>query len=166
MSHTTRLHIYPNDRIEEDEEFGNSWGSAPIVWDVLGKKYIGINFMVFKADESFWNLCKDTSIPMAHRAVFMMTFDTAYVTKKDYQIAAKDIRIFLKDFSAELENMRANHWPAFAEYYESNPDVPAIAYYQTSVTENPFMLWNEEKEDYLPNWAVAYDLYKELETYE
>jgi hypothetical protein len=163
MSYTTIVHVFPNEKVECGEELRNSWGSAPYVWFYLGDKYV-INFSMHK-DQSMkdlWKLWKIESVPFHQRAVLMMTFDRAYVSKENYERAANDIRLFLEDHN---DPNVVNHWPRIAEIFESNPDVPGIGLYCTSVSENPFSgSWNDEKEDYdPPNWDEVYEIYSELD---
>lgn len=163
MSHTTIMHVYPGEKVEYGEELKNSWGSAPYIWDYMGNKYV-MNFSMFR-DESMnnlWQMWKKKIVPLHQRAVLFMTFDRVYVSKKDYARAAKDIRLFLQDHN---DASVVNHWHHIAEIFESNPDVPAIGFYMTSVSNNPFTGgWDEEKEDYLPlNWDDCHDVYSQID---
>jgi hypothetical protein len=88
----------------------------------------------------------------------MMTFDRAYVEKKDYAQASDDIGQFMTKHNI------GGHWVRIRDLFASNPDHPAIGFQFTSVSENPFAGdWNEEKEDYDPvDWSEAYSVYDEL----
>src|SRR3972149_39893 len=99
MSHTTVKAIYPNEKHENVSELSNAWGSAPYVWDNMVRKYLPNHEGWFygKLDD-LWPLWSDKKIPLHHRAVLMMTYDRAYIAKKDYTRAANDIRRFLVDF--------------------------------------------------------------------
>jgi hypothetical protein len=166
MSYTTILHVFPGEKIECGEELKNAWGSAPYVWDWLIKKYIDAesNMMYEKSAKQLWPLWKNESIPLHQRAVLLMTFDRAYVSKENYQRAADDIRAFLQDFN---NTEVVNHWPRIAEIFESNPDVPAIGFWHTSVSENPFNGgWDEQNEGYFPpDWEHdCFEVYGALST--
>ena len=166
MSYTTIIHIYPDDRIEHGMELHNSWGGAMAIWTAMKERYLPwASYSIFMGEsaQQLWDLWKDERLPIHHRAVMMMTFDTAYVPKTRYQQAAQDIRHFLLDFP-EMAG-KANHWPIIAKMYKRDPDVPAIGIWHTSVSENPFDgHWNEEREEYdPPDWSELYDIYKELE---
>lgn len=162
MSYTTIVHIFLGNRIEYGPELSNSWGSAPVVWDAIGKKYIGHDFSFMYNDkvEKLWKLYSSQDIPIHQRVVLMMTFDRAYVLKKDYSRAARDIRLFLEDFPQDTSV--ANHWPSIADYFESDPDVPAIGLWCTSVSENPFNgRWNDDRDEYEPpDWEKCFDIYE------
>lgn len=162
MSYSTIKAIWPGEKHEDLEELRNSWGTAPHIWDTLAKAYLGVPHWL-EADDRLWNLWTDKTIPKHQRAVFMFTFDRAYVAKKDYERMAHDIRSFLQDFS--INSSYVNHWPHIADLFDSNPDIPAIGLYCTSVSDDPFCGdWNEEKEEYDPtNWDECFDLYAELD---
>ena len=162
MSRTTILAIYPGEKCEPLIEFRNAWLSAPLVWNALSMKYLGHKPYLFSGLDALWDLWKRGDIPEPVRAVHMMTFDRAYVMRKDYAKAASNIREFLREFPDI--NPADNHWCSIAAYYDLNPKVPAIGLWCTSVSQNPFLgEWNEEKEEYGPlDWNTAFDLYAEL----
>jgi hypothetical protein len=170
MSYTTIKAIYPGDRTESLEELGNSHGSAPPIWEAMARKYIGVSKAYdypgvgwMQCLDKIWPLWKRTDIPEEHRLVLMFTYDRAYVAKKDYARMALAIRQFLKDFPPHPGHV--NHWNHIAELLESDPDIPAIGLYCTSISEDPFHgPWNEEKEEYdPPDWNEVYDLCGEID---
>ncbi len=164
MSYTTIKSVWPGEKHEDLKELRNSHGSAPVVWDAMCQKYLGTKeFGYFTAIDDLWPKYKDESIPIHQRAVLMMTYDKIYVSKKDYKRAASDILRFLGDFPVKKEYV--NHWPEIAKLFDSDPDIPAIGFRHTSVSEDLFQgEWDEEKEEYdQPDWEEFYDLYSELE---
>ncbi len=164
MSCTTTLAIWPGDKYECIAELRNGWGSGPVVWNELSKRYLRTgDFEYMHKLDKLWPLWHDLSIPLAYRAALMMTYDRMYVLKKDYARAAADIRKFLTDFP--IGATTANHWPAIAALFESEPEYPAIALWCTSVSENLFDgPWNEETEEHGPlDWSTAYSVYGELD---
>jgi|GEM_PF-921461 len=171
MSYTTIKAIYPNDRTEDLTEMRNSHGSAPPVWEAMAGRYLGVTEAYsypqkgwMQLGDELWNLWKRTDIPEAHRLVFMLTFDRAYVARKDYARMAAAIHTFLHDFPPKPGCV--NHWEVIAHLLESNPDIPGIGLYCTSVSEDPFAgVWNEEKEDYdPPDWSQIYDLCEQIDS--
>jgi hypothetical protein len=164
MSFTTVKAIWPGEKVEDLEELRNSHGSAPLIWNAFCMRYLGIeSYYYASADlDRLWGKWKDLSIPESFRAVLMMTFDHAYISKKDYQRAADDIRAFLKEFPVSSD--RANHWPSIARILE-NADAPAIGFQHTSVSDDPWQgRWDEEKEEYEPpDWSKAYSIYDEID---
>jgi hypothetical protein len=171
MSQTDVIAVYPGDRVDVLDEYGNSWGSAPIIWELMAARYLSVtrsydhpNKGYMQLGDTLWNLWKDPRVKTEHKAVFMLTFDRAYVAKKDYPRMADAIKVFLEDFSIPSDNV--NHWPALRELFLSNPDVPGIGLHCTSVSVNPFCgKWNEEKEDYdPPDWDDIYELFGEIDS--
>lgn len=159
MSYTTVKAIWPGVKHEDLEELRNSHGSAPVIWGALCERYLGgRNQWLFNSD-ALWPLYEREDVPACMRAVLMMTFDRAYVEKKDYAKAAADIREFLRVAPPPPQNV--NHWPRIADLFESDPDIPAIGFHCTSVSEDPFQgEWNEEREDYdQPDWSQCWSVY-------
>jgi len=169
MSYTTIMALWPGEKVEHHLELNNSHGSAPVIWSRMCRKYLGADehrYMFDSTLDKLWPLWKESTISKHQRAVLMMTYSRAYILKKDYSRAAQDIRKFLSDFLVPANNV--NHWPRIAEFYESNPDIPAIGLWVTSLSENPFQgEWNEEKGDYDQiDWTQAYDLYEQIDALE
>jgi hypothetical protein len=164
MSYTTILYIYPGEKIKCGKELRNAWGSAPYVWDYLFKSYIDSsgNFLLENNSKKLWSLWKRSDIPPFLRTILVMTFDRAYVSKKNYLRASQDIRNFLNIYN---NTDVVNHWNPIAAFFESDPDYPAIGFWMTSVSENPFDgNWNEKKGEYdSPDWNNCYDVYNLLE---
>jgi len=160
MSYSTIKAVWPGQKSEKLEELANSHGLAPVVWGTFAERYLGgRNNWLFKSEE-LWPLANRSDIPVGLRAVLIMTFDKVYVEKKDYPRAAADIEAFLQ--VAPSPPNHVNHWPRIVEIFKSNPDVPAIGFWCTSVSEDPYLGdWNEEIEEYnQPNWddfASVYD---------
>jgi hypothetical protein len=162
MSTTTVKAVWPGEKAEDLEELRNSHGSAPIVWNEIAKRYLGLgNYEYsFKSDE-IWPLYKRDDMPAHHRAVLMMTYDNALVMKANYKQAAADIRAFLADFPGRPGG--ANHWSRIAEIFDNEPPCEAIGFHMTSVSEDPFQgAWNEERECHdAPEWSEYWDVYVE-----
>jgi len=141
-------------------------GSAPYVWNEMCKKYFGTaDFMYYDCIDKLWPIYKNKEIPEHHRAVLMMTYDMAFVSKNNFIRAAKDIRLFIKDFPINISH--TNHWNSIAKIYEDeNLDCEAIGLWCTSVSENPFEGdWNEELEKYdCIDWEESTDIYKTLDS--
>lgn len=159
MSYTTVKAIWPGEKHENLEELRNSHGSAPVIWDAVCARYLGDrNAWLFKP-ERLWPLYKREDMPASMRAVLMMTYDRAYVERKDFARAADDIDEFLRIAPPPAEHV--NHWPRIAEILRGNPDIPAIGLYCTSVAEDPFQgPWNEEAEEYdQPDWSTCWSVY-------
>jgi hypothetical protein len=167
MSYSEIKGLWPlENRIEVWEEFRNSHGTAPVIWDAMSQKYLGMEPFAYMHDRSdaLWKLSDRGDIPLAHRAVLAMTFDRAYVAKEDYLRAAKDIWTFLADLPPDPKYV--NHWPAIARFFEGDPDCPAVGFYWTSCGDDFWELPRSEDDDetVLPfDWSECWDVYSELD---
>ena len=159
MSYTTIKAVWPGEKHEDLEELRNGHGSAPVIWGAMCERYLGKrNQWLFESDQ-LWPLYKRQDIPSCLRAVLMMTYDRAYVERKDYAQAADDIEEFLRLLPPPESHV--NHWPHIASLFRSNPDIPAIGFRCTSVSEDLFQgEWNEETESYeQPDWGRFWSVY-------
>jgi len=170
MSRTTILALSPGSdkdgAVQDLRTLHNSWGSAPVIWRAFCVKYIRCaesGFMHGDTIKEISALWQDETIPEHHRALLMMTFDRAYVSKTNYEMAASDIQKWLIDFPPK--DGQANHWPEIMRLFQDGPECEAIGIYHTSVSENPFTgPWDEEKEEEGPvDWAGSFELYSEID---
>ncbi len=168
MSRTTVKGVFPGKRVEDIEVLRNSHGSAPVIWNEMAKRYLGLkDFEYWTERDGLWvlngllALYERISMPRHHRIVLKMTYDNALVMRTNYKQAARDIRAFLTDFPVRKEY--ANHWPRIAEIFDSEPNYPAIGFHMTSVSEDPFQgPFNEETEEHdPPEWDLYWDVYAE-----
>lgn len=157
MSYSTIKAVAPGQAAEDLQELRNSHGTAPHVWKPLCEKYLGESW-IFACDK-LWPLWKDERLPLHQRAVLALTFDHAYVAKKDYARAAADIRAFFRDFPIDAKYV--NHWPTIAELLESDPEHQALAFVWTSCGDDLWLgEWDEAAEDYGDiDWSKTWSLY-------
>lgn len=168
MSYTTVKAVWPGEKVEDFEELRNGYGSAPVIWNDMSVRYLGCEeyeCMHSRKIDLLWPLYKHLGIPLHQRAVLTMTYDRALVFKRDYVRAAEDIRAYMKDFPNTKGGV--HHWSRIAEIFESNPDVPAIGFQMTSVSDDLFVGdWDEEREEYgPPDWARFWNIYERLDQY-
>jgi hypothetical protein len=136
----------------------------------LSRKYLG-NETAWMTDnteklQKLWDLATDDRLPAYQRAVLLMTFDLAYILAADYLRAAADIRLFLKDFPDQNGERRIlNHWPDIARILET-ATCPAIGFYMTSVTPDPWIgPYNEETDTSRPfDWSPTFSVYNPKES--
>lgn len=162
MSTTTIKAVWPGEKVETLQELKNSFGAAFVVWDEIAMRYLGAEpygFMSLR--EKLWPVWKREDMPQHHKAVMIMTYDNALVMRENYAQAAVDIRAYLKDFPAKGGNV--NHWDAIATMFESVPDCPAVGFWMTSTSEDPFEgEWSDELDaagplDWTKFWGVYCD---------
>lgn len=157
MSTTAVYGVWPDEKkVEEVAEYSNGWHSAPLLWDELAKRYLGVDSFMFHADR-LWKLVKDDRLSRSQKAVLTMTFDNAIIMAEDYEQAVRDIKEVMGDL------LIGGHWVRIADLLASKPNSPAIGFYWTSVSENPFDGgWTENDDgedvelplDYTKFWSV------------
>ena len=158
MNYAEIKHVWPGERSEEALELGNPHLAAMLLWDAIGKKWApAVNFMFEPAQ--FWPLWKDERLPLHQRATLGMTYDGAYLLSTDYARAASDIRRTIEDLGI------SGHWPTIAQFLENGPASPAVGFYWTSVSEDPYKgVWDEDTDEQgPPDWSKFWSLYEGLE---
>lgn len=161
MSTTTVKAVWPGEKTEDLGTLRNSHGSAPVVWNLIAKKYLGLDdYEYCRATDKLWPTYKRADMDRHHRTVLLMTYDNAMVFRENYKQAASDIRSFLADFPAVPGYV--NHWTSIADIFDAAPDCPAIGFHMTSVGEDPFRgEWNDDTEDYdSPDWSIYWNVYE------
>ena len=164
MSTTTIKAVWPGEKVEDLRELRNSHGSAPVIWNEIAKKYLGLRDYEYSfRSAELWPLYKRNDIQPHHKSVLMMTYDDAIINKKDYKKASEDIRSFLADFPPI--DGQVNHWTEIADLFDEDPDCPAIGFHMTSVCEDPFSgEYNEDTDEYdAPDWSRYWDVYTEID---
>ena len=163
MSSTIIKALWPGEKQEDYCELRNSWGSGPVIWEWLAQRYLDYEpWTSLSKIEPIWKLAENENIPLHCRAVLMMTFDRAYVAREHYSRAAADIRRVLTDFPSPEG---ANHWPEIADLFQADPDIPAIGFRLTTVSDDCFWgEWDDDAEEHKPfDWDTAWEIYEELE---
>lgn len=157
-----------NEGVIHTLEFQNANGGAPLIWSLMGTRYLGFQTpsqWLFDS-EKIWPLYKQENVPLAEKAVLLMTYDRAVVTKPYFSKACEDILNFLDTFKDCIDPERVNHWYKIADAFKQNPNCEAIGFYWTSVGEDPFLgEYDEECEEYLKfsNWNDVWSVYHTLE---
>lgn len=114
MSYTTMLGFRDCWTVELDE-FRNSHGSAPRVWDSIISSYGGPQKWILASDEelrAFWRLAKDPRLSRAERVAFAWTFDRAVCFQERAEELAELLMEFDRAHPAVTGNV--NHLPAVA----------------------------------------------------
>lgn len=164
---TCSIIVFRGGKADGEEEFKNSWGGSAAVWNALYNMYVKDHAKEYDSwmmgnIKGLWDLAKNKSLPMFERAVLFLTFDNATVAKENFA----QIATHLREFSAKHSVAgNVNHLPAWADFIEIC-DCEAIGIHATSVNENPWFDWSEEKGEYVPydmaTGTKHYEIYKEL----
>ena len=131
-------------------EFKNSCGGAAFIWDVLYDKYLKDPNK--KPDcwlldpDSLWPLAKRADLPLFERVVLASTYDRALVRDDHFAEFSGHLREFVKTYPA---GDKACHLSAWADLFDKS-ESEAIGFYGTSVSENLWIDWDEEKDGPIP----------------
>jgi hypothetical protein len=145
-------------------EFSNSWGGAARIWSALFDRYLKDPRKEYDSwlsravgsDRSLWDLAKREDLPLFERAVHASTFDRAIVKRENFALLAQHLR----EFASKYPPQGVCHLNAWADRIEAS-HAEAIGFYGTSVSENLWYDWDEEKDE-----SVPYDLASRDEHFE
>jgi hypothetical protein len=105
MSYTSLYKVYKTKRIEI-EEFRNSHGSAPPVWEYLAETQFGLRYYNdINPMSLLWNLAYDKKVNLHVRLCHAFTFDYAYVSPEHFAL--------MSDSAARM-NVILEAWPKWA----------------------------------------------------
>lgn len=122
--------IFAFDKEGNSEEYGytkNAWRGAMAVWDIMGKRHLGVGVSLFNesAMKQIWGLMDDKRVPMNERIVMGTTLDRCLVRNDEIP---KVIEAF-KDF--EGETSLKEQADILQEIYDSG-DFTAVGWHQTA----------------------------------
>lgn len=129
-------------------EFRNAWGGAARIWGSLfeayiEKKYEYDSWLMAANDGRLWEVVHDERLSRAERVVYLMTCDNALVKNENFKEMAKALREFAVKHPVDVAVCHLESW---AKVFESS-QAEVIGLYATSVVENPWFGWNEEKDE-------------------
>lgn len=111
---TSDLYLLFGKSVRHWSEHRNGWGSAPVIWDYLGEKYIPEKPIYSLAADHMCKvtaLSEDSRLLNCERAALNFTCDRAYVPKSHLADAAE---LFDEIYELNYDAARANHWKRFA----------------------------------------------------
>ncbi len=129
-------------------EFRNSWGGAARIWSALFDKHLKNpaipyhNWLAESEQQKLWALVNRADLPIYERTVHASTLDFAFIKREHFPIFCTDLRAFDVAYPAPE---KANHLPAWADAIEKL-DCEGIGFHGTSVAENPWKKYDEEKD--------------------
>ena len=153
MSYTVAYKIDTDGKLEEIAEFSNSHGFGPFVWGAISDKYFGDEFAWMSHVKEIWPMWKDPRVPKHWSIALLVTYDRAVIEYERFKEVAKALRDFVTDVGIRG---RACHLLAIADLLEKSNPCKGMCFYGTSLSDNPWYEWDNEKEENLP-----YDFDKE-----
>ena len=150
MSRSTALGIVPDRTPIQLAEYSNSWGWSASIWDRLVKHLYGFEGSLYWGEgekylNRLWQEIEEQ--PEWVQAANVLTFDTGVIPGQAYLWAAEMLEEF--DRRLPVPDTHANHVPAVAALLRTLPEVPFFGMWGTSVTDNPFNPWDNEKDEYM-----------------
>jgi hypothetical protein len=157
MSYTTVKIIESDGKITDIAELSNSWGSAAFVWSALAKRYLDGEVAFFRdRGKQIWALVNDVRLSHVERIVLASTFDHAIIEQAHFADAASAFREFSYNHGV---TGNANHLPTIARLLYERKDYACtgMCFHQTSVSEDPWAVYDAEAEEYEPYDMVRGD---------
>lgn len=145
MSCSQVLGVVPNQRPVVLSTLQNGHGWGPSIWSRLLQHH-GLSDRWYRDDSALNKLWQSIeTLPEWQQAPLVLTFDTGVIPFQAYEWAAQQLSEFERRLPERPD--RVNHVPAVAELIRTMPEVPLIGVYGTSVSDNPFDPWDEEKDE-------------------
>ncbi len=107
MSCSTLLIINKKRKLESVAEYKNAYGSAPLIWSYLTKKYLKSD-SYFAVTDKLWKLIDDHRLSRDEKLCLIFTFDYFTASKKHIDV-----------FAGALENIGTKakeEFPSFANH--------------------------------------------------
>jgi len=157
---------FTDNKPDKSQEFSNAWGGAAYIWDNMYAQYLKDpskehDIWMFNTNK-LWALASQQDIPSNLRTVLMSTFDYAIVNQENFPEYIQHLQEFIEFFGTGNQVCHLKGWSEFVQRHML--DAQAIGFYATSVGENLWYTWDEEREE-----SVPYDLSvgdKHFEIYE
>lgn len=137
--------IFAFDKDGASREYGytkNSWRGAWAVWDIMGKRHLGIGASIINesAMQKIWDLMDDKRVPMNERIVMGTTFDRCLAKNEDIPKVIKAFREFDGDTSLKEQA------DILQEIYDTG-DYMAVGWHQNSGSCEMWYEYNFVTED-------------------
>ena len=132
-------------------EFRNAWGGAMYIWDAIYDKYLKreeIDYVLLNTDR-LWLLSQDKRLRKFERAVLASTYDSVIIHRKDFPTYTEDLNNFLGTYPPPGDIVcHLADWGLRIRILEA--DIEAIAFHGNSVCEDPWLVCDDEKDEYEP----------------
>jgi hypothetical protein len=142
MSHSEYYLFRVDGTISEVTRMGNGFGSGPVLWTYLCKKYLGPNSMWMMDIRKFWKEGLDKTLPADDRFLLYMTYDQALVPRAEFRRAAELLSKCPVDGGV-------NHWPEIVKMLNESADdadILGFGFYATSVADNVWKFQDDTEE--------------------
>jgi len=144
MSSTTALGVTPQQRPIALREFRNAYGWSPSIWGRLLVHHGRPENWHWNDAGLRWLWESIEELPEWQQAPLVLTFDTGVVPFQAFAWAAEQLVEF--DRRLPAPDGHVNHVPAMVGLLRGSPEVPFFGVWGTSVSENPFDPWDDERD--------------------
>ena len=145
MSYSQVLGVVPGRRPTVLLELRNGHGWSPSIWKRLLTIHGGSGAIYYDgpALDRLWQAIE--TLPEWQQIPLVLTFDTGVIPFQVFDAAADALDEFERRLPANPDHV--NHVPAVAALLRTQPEVPLLGMYGTSVSDNPFDPWDFEADE-------------------
>lgn len=161
MSYSTLYRVFKT-KVDEMAEYGNSHGTAPVIWGHLNKTQLGkdANAWLFGKNDDLWKLARDPKVPRHLRLCMAFTLDRCICPHEKAGELADALELTYSE-TAPLNPNHVNHWKAIADDLRKVKKVPRTIGYGLNCTSvcniwYDYVLERARKKCDLPFDLVAY----------
>ena len=138
-------------------EFGNGWGSGPLIWGYLSEKYLNHSWSSSPFDDKrdLWDLHKDDRVPRCIQLGHLFTFDGA-ICPSNKTIELADALKETYEITHTAAPKYVNHFKAIANALRIVPhDKRALGFGLscTSVSD-PWIDWDSDRKHHREVWDI------------
>tara|TARA_Y100000310_G_scaffold319966_1_gene375867 strand:- start:3619 stop:4155 length:537 start_codon:yes stop_codon:yes gene_type:complete len=164
MGYTELFYIDKHGDAVAYKEYPNPWGGAAFIWTQIYDRFLKDHSKEFDSwltsernAQRLWNLVNDKDIPSKVRAVLAFTLDYAIVEYDKLPKMVEYLRDFLLSFPPGKNVVcHLGAWcDDMMEIYFREDDL-GVCLYPTSVSENLWYMYDEEKDD-----TIRYNINKD-----
>ena len=161
------IEVFRDGKIDDEKEFGNSWGGSARVWSSLWDRYEKKHeYDSWMMDDTrrLWDLDRDPRLQEFEKSVLVLTFDRAIVWRGNFKRMADDLKSFAAEYPVTGKADHLASWAEFIQGLAEDPSNEAIGVIGTSVTGDLFNGWDQETDT-----PIEYNLHKDtkhIEVYE
>jgi hypothetical protein len=172
MGYTELFYINKEGDTVSFKKYHNPWGGAAFIWTQIYDRYLKDNSKEFDSwlfnQQPLWDSVNDKAIPLSICTVLAFTFDYAIIEYDKIPKMVEYLKEFLEIFSPDKNIVcHLGEWydDMMKIYYRE--DNHGICLYPTSVSENLWSIYGEEKDEYRPYNVNVDDkhwfIFKEME---
>lgn len=158
----TEIVAFKNGKACDVKEIQNAWRGAMSVWMLMDESHLPPYYASWdpakkvsrasammdpNAMKQVWELANNENVPIDERLVMGTTFDKALVKRENLTRLIEAFKNFDKTYPDKSSMLEQSE---ILESFLEDEEIDVVGWNQTSVSENPWFTWNEDKEEYVP----------------